>query len=184
MLTYPLLPLATAVVPVCVTVCVCVCCVRACSYLTDGAELCDEELCQNMVLTFQGGFYEAAVTTTQQYSAFQSAETRCGRALQRNKRRAAAGKEATGPVKPLRRAGDGDAEETVYTGIALIASGTVTVTSVDKKTEYTTGHMDYVYDAIALNPQYVADVYGPGDYTEVTAQTYKIKLVGDKQATY
>lgn len=62
-------------------------------------------------------------------------------------------------------------------------SGAITITSVSNKVSYARGTMEYVYDFLEVPEQTVAQRYGPGPYTTVTPNTYKIDLFS-KKATY
>lgn len=161
-------------------------------YLTEGSEYCDDTLCDKMVLTFQGGFYVSAVRSTTPESLRDNNENICGPGVplppikkEGSSQKTAAKKDANKGAKASTASyGDHKEEEELYPGIAFVMSGSITVTSVEKKVGYQTGHMDYVYDFRQIDTDLLASQFGPGDYTKMTPNTYKIKLVGDKKATY
>lgn len=149
-----------------------------CSYLTSGAEYCDDMLCDKMVLRFQGGFYLSGARSYQKSSLYNTAKDQwCGPPI------------PTDGFLDRRNAGSSNTTREVYTGVALLASGTVSLTSLRKEVEYPVGHMDYVYDFLNIADADIGNIqtrYGlaAGDYPFLTPNTYKMKLVGEKKATY
>jgi len=144
-------------------------------YLTSGAEFCDDMLCDKMVLRFQGGFYLSGAQSFYQQALDQTSQELglndvwCGGSLYSAYN--ASGTEDT--TKP-------------FTGAALLASGTVSLASMRKEVEYPVGHMDYVYDFVQMSQTQLTSMLGisDGDYPFLTPNTYKLKLVGEKKATY
>lgn len=147
--------------------------------------MCDGALCR-MVLTIQGGLYLTPARSTQLLSLANNAnpDDTCGPAL------GEFGQRAGGPAKAANIGiGSGtDGEAKLFTGLALMVSGTVTATSLERRMEYPLGHVDYVYDFKPLDAETLQQLVGSTDvesFPRVRPNSYSMKLVAKrKQATY
>lgn len=151
-------------------------------YLTAGAEFCDDTLGQNMVLTIQGGLYFTPARSTQPVSLANNAnpDDSCGPRIGSANRRVA-------PSVKSAAARSGDGEAPMYYGEALMVSGTIKATSLDKKVEYPLGHMDYVYDFFVQDEEYLKAKYQNNleAFPKVRPNSYNVKLIArSKKATY
>jgi len=136
-------------------------------------------LCDKMVLRFQGGFYLTGARSYQKKALKATAEE-----LNKDDLWCGPGLDDINPIK--NRYASSNTTKEIYTGVALLASGTVSLSSLRKEVEYPVGHMDYVYDFLDIPDSAIQSYYGlaAGDYPFLTPNTYKLKLVGEKKATY
>lgn len=146
--------------------------------------MCDDALCR-MVLTIQGGLYLTPARSTQLLSLANNAnpDDTCGPALGELSVRM-----GHGPAKAANIGSGGDEEPKLFTGLALMVSGTVTATSLERRMEYPLGHVDYVYDFKPLDAAALQQLVGSTDvesFPRVRPNSYSMKLVAKrKQATY
>lgn len=103
-------------------------------YLTSGIDYCGEgALCDNMVLTFKGGVYETLVRST-------LPESMLGDNTCFNENSFMPYEDVSGN----RRLADNSTNTNTTGGLAIMMSGPVTLTSMDKPLPWAQGYMDYV----------------------------------------